>query len=400
MLTFQTRFTPALSPYFPENRNETDALFFDIETTGLSAQTSYVYLIGWASMTEQGYLLEQFICTDPNEEKELLSLFFSRAKQFKLLVHYNGSSFDLPFLLKKAKRYLLDEPISSMDSLDLYALARKHRELFPLPDLKLKSMEQFFALSRTDTFGGGELIEVNAKFLGLHKINQITGGKKAAEENALLQVLLLHNAEDVKNLPSLTVLNKIANLPLFFSEQTKQNKEMFSCHEANHHLICMVPVHDVFPGSLSFSVPFDKETIEISLQKEPGSGEEALLYVSLPVIDAELKLFFENIDDYYYLPEKDSIVHKSLSEFLVGENKKKATAATCFTRHQGSFVPLSIRKKTAKQPFLTESALQRSLRSEYKSQYEYTPLTKELVNDPRKLQSLLSLLLTSLLSDR
>ena len=48
MITLTTPFIPEFTPYLPPDLQAKRALYFDIETTGLSAQSSYVYLIGCA----------------------------------------------------------------------------------------------------------------------------------------------------------------------------------------------------------------------------------------------------------------------------------------------------------------------------------------------------------------
>ena len=48
MITLTTPFTPEFTPYLPPEYRDKRAIYFDIETTGLSAQSSYVYLIGCA----------------------------------------------------------------------------------------------------------------------------------------------------------------------------------------------------------------------------------------------------------------------------------------------------------------------------------------------------------------
>ena len=65
-----------------------DLLFFDIETTGFSGDTSHLYLIG---------------CTyhdaSRESERELLTAFFAFMERFRILVHFNGDGFDIPYLL-------------------------------------------------------------------------------------------------------------------------------------------------------------------------------------------------------------------------------------------------------------------------------------------------------------
>lgn len=404
MITAVTPFSPDFMPFFPEPYTGKRAIYFDIETTGLSAQTSYVYLIGCACREQDGLVLTQWLCTEPSEEKELLRLFFEKAKDFDLLLHYNGTGFDLPFLEKKAVRHCLTSPLTQLEGLDLYRTARSMRSWFSLPDLKLKTMERFFGFSRTDVFSGEDLIAVYAKLLGLHRLNTLTSNKMQAEEHALTQVLLLHNAEDVKNLPSLTALLFLRHLPDFFkAECLLLFPPASGCEESSVSSAASAPF------SCSYSLPFSiPEDFTLSLPWETSglrllfSAEQSTVSFLLPVYEAELKYFYPNPADYYYLPLEDCAMHKSVASFVEKEYRKKATAATCYTRKTGAFLPLARRSASGKNPETKKEAANAPASlpcfvSGYKSKFAYTPLTNELLESPALLTSLCRQLLGSLL---
>ncbi len=409
MITAVTPFSPEFMPFFPEPYAGKRAIYFDIETTGLSAQTSYVYLIGCACQEEDRLVLTQWLCTEPSEEKELLRLFFEKAKDFDLLLHYNGTSFDLPFLEKKAVRHRLTSPLTQLESLDLYRTARSMKSWFSLPDLKLKTMERFFGFSRTDVFSGEDLIAVYAKFLGLYRLNTMTNNKMQAEEHALTQVLLLHNAEDVKNLPSLTVLFFLLHLPAFFkAEQLLSLPPASGCkkpHFPPDSATQDSPVQFSCSYSLPFSIPKD---FALSFPWETSglrllfSAEQGTVSFLLPVYEAELKYFYPDPADYYYLPLEDCAMHKSVASFVEKEYRKKATAATCYTKKNGAFLPLALRPASGKKAETKKEAENTPASlpcffPDYKSKFAYTPLTNELLESPELLTILCRQLLGSLL---
>ena len=68
-------------------------LFFDIETTGFSADTALVYLIGCVWYQEGSWNLAQWFADSKEAEKEILAAFFSWAGKFSTLVHFNGDTF-------------------------------------------------------------------------------------------------------------------------------------------------------------------------------------------------------------------------------------------------------------------------------------------------------------------
>lgn len=394
MITKETTFTPAVAPFLLPAQELTQTLYFDIETTGLSAQTSYIYLIGCAYFSEGAYRLLQWMTTEPSEEKELLRLFFEKQSSFSVLVHYNGTSFDLPFLEKKAKRHCLSCPLEKMQSVDLYKLAQKYKKFLPTENLKLKTIERFFGLPRTDTFSGGELIGVYAEFLGLYKLNTLTNGSKKKEVDSLVHVLLLHNAEDVMNLPSLTVLQAFSCLSSFFSSV----KKPFSIRKENQFYICSAPVPFCFPKEVTLFLPFDAVTLALEFPKRQAVAELALVPFC-----GELKHFYPNVEDYYFLPAEDCAMHKSIAEFVEKQFRKKATPATCYTKHTGEFLPLqklsSAKTSATKEADTNVSASFSCFLTDFKSNYIYTPLSPELLSDHAALASLCAGLLKSLLAN-
>ncbi len=404
MITLTTPFIPEFTPYLPPDLQAKRALYFDIETTGLSAQSSYVYLIGCAYEEGGTYYLTQWMCTEPAEEKELLRLLFDKARDYDLLLHYNGTGFDLPFLTKKAKRHCLSEPLSSMESLDLYAVSRKLKSYLPTEDLKLKSMERFFGFTRTDTFSGGDLIEVYAQFLGLYRLNEMTNHSKEQEVTALGHVLLLHNAEDIKNLPSLTVLLLLQHLSdeltperlqpalpdtLSDDKELRETLNKVDLAPVSFSLEYLLPFALPKPCTLTF--PFAGQTISLTLSATGG------VLLLLPYFTGELKYFYPNPADYYYLPLEDCAMHKSVASFVEKEYRKKATSATCYTKKSGVFLPLGIRntKASGQQKEAQKDSSLPCFLSDYKSNFYYTPHTGELGAD--KLTQLAKSILDSFL---
>ena len=97
-----------------------DFIFFDIETTGFSGDTSQLYLIGCVYHDGFGWKLIQWFADSPQGERELLDAFFSFLSRFKTLVHFNGDGFDIPYLLKCCRRLGLPYTFDSIASVDIY----------------------------------------------------------------------------------------------------------------------------------------------------------------------------------------------------------------------------------------------------------------------------------------
>lgn len=84
----------------PDSISDTDQwLFLDTETTGLAGGTgTYAFLIGLAWWEKDGFVVEQYFMRDHSEEPSLLLGVFERLNQRRVLVTYNGKSFDWPLL--------------------------------------------------------------------------------------------------------------------------------------------------------------------------------------------------------------------------------------------------------------------------------------------------------------
>lgn len=285
-------------------------VFFDIETTGLSWRTSHLYLIGalFFDPAADAFTLRQWFLDRPTEEKEMLVSFFTFLSDVKQLVHFNGTTFDLPYLTHKALFYQMEDPLSSIASLDLYQALRPFQSILGLSSMKQKNVEQYLSFPRKDQLNGKQLISVYHDYL------QTLDEKK-------LELLFLHNYEDVLGMGS--VLELLALPALFHGDFSVQ-----SCR-------------------------FTGQTLEVSLQPErevpvflsrvcaDGSltAFGSRVSLSLQTHTAELKYFFPDYKNYYYLPLEDQAVHKSVGAFVDPEHRQKAKAANCYQRRTGTFLP-------------------------------------------------------------
>ena len=207
--------------FYPYNTYELSQIcYFDIETTGLSADTSNIYLIGVGSYTDSDtFTVIQWFADDYNSEKNILKEFLEYIKQFDIIIHYNGSTFDIPYINKKCKRHAVNpSALNEMKNLDIYHALRKYAALLQLPDKKLKSFERYVGLNRDDTFNGGELIEVYAEYIQNIYLRK--------ENDKLLKLLLLHNYEDITGLSqvaSLLFLKEIGKIPVEINNAYLEN---------------------------------------------------------------------------------------------------------------------------------------------------------------------------------
>lgn len=323
-------------------------LFFDIETTGLSADTSFIYLICAGYLKDGVPTLLQWFCEGPDDEINVIRAFLTFAGDYTHLIHFNGATFDIPFVEKRALAYgldmLLKNSLKACESLDLYKLIRPYRDIFGLSGCRQKCIEDFMGIAREDKYNGGELIEIYKQYLGRSRYDRMTHGTPLkfrsasglpkmpeTQSEALLYLLLLHNAEDVEGLISISALYPIVRI---IKGSTFDQIDADIACDSERITVSFTPKIPVsvpsFWGSLgrdtSVSVDFDGRR----------------LTYSIPVFKGELKFFFDNYKDYYYLPEEDCAIYKTAGAGVDKAHRKNATAATCYTKKAGSFLPFSI----------------------------------------------------------
>ncbi|HCT90863.1 MAG TPA: hypothetical protein DF613_05720 [Lachnospiraceae bacterium] len=286
------------------------ALFFDIETTGLNHRCSHLYLIGAMWLSEDTFCLRQWFAEKPGDEDAVLQDFLQLISGFAYLIHYNGSSFDIPYLVRKCAFYGLDPSPFHIESCDLYTRFRPLKPWLDVENMKLKTVERAVGLHRKDRYTGKELIELYKKWLQ-------TG------EPELLECLFLHNHED------LTGMIQIQRL---FSFLALQNGilplALERCEDEPDSLTLRLIPAETLPLSLAV----EKEHICLSV----GNGRISL---RLPKRHDELRLYFPDYRNYYYLPREDRALHKSVAVYTDPAYRQKATPDTCYERRTGTFLP-------------------------------------------------------------
>lgn len=293
-------------------RSAGKACFFDIETTGLSPRVSSLYLIGAAYEQKDGWHLVQWFADDYVSEEALLRAFAGFSSRFDTFVHYNGSTFDIPYLEKKYRSYHLPSPFTGKGSLDLYRQIRSGKKQFPTKDMKLTTMEQLIGFHRHDTYSGKDCIRLYSDFMQMKYFRN----PQAAEKK---ECLLLHNREDVMGTIACTGL-------LAYGRYEPQHP---SCHREDGE-IC-------FSDRLFHCVPVPIQYEDDGIRYE---YKENIICIHVPLVEDTLYHFFPDYRNYFYLPKEDMAVHKSVGSYVDPAFREKATAANCYIKKTGTFLPL------------------------------------------------------------
>lgn len=312
----------SLASYFSKYiKSLEDIVFFDIETTGFSAKNSICYLIGAVNFQNGQPVYTQWFADTPDSESELLNTFFNFLSSFKCIVHFNGNHFDIPFLLERAKLlnipHELTKSFSECDSIDIFKLVKGCNSLLNLEHYNQKSLEQFIGLSREDKFDGGELIEFYKKYV-------------VSKDNRTEKLLLLHNHDDICGLLSIFPLTAYCQLyDKAFTLQACEINEAVS-YEGISVKELILTAKTQLPVSMPLSL--QKESFHIRLK-------DNCLRVQVPLFEGRLKLFYKDYKNYYYLPDEDMALHKSVAAYVDKSHRRQAKAANCYTWVSGVFMP-------------------------------------------------------------
>lgn len=129
------------------NANNSDYLFFDIETLGLKNYP--VILLGMGRIQDDELIFKQYLSASLTDEKAVLTNFLSDIDKDTILVSFNGRSFDLPFIKSRLSYYGIDADIGN-NHLDLLHFSRRIWG-DTLPNCRLQTIEQcLFNISRID----------------------------------------------------------------------------------------------------------------------------------------------------------------------------------------------------------------------------------------------------------
>jgi uncharacterized protein len=109
------------------NIHDRDGLvFLDTETTGIQGGTGMVpFLVGLGYFEGQDFHMAQYFIRDFDEEASMLLALGDLLQRFKMVITYNGASFDVPLLETRFTLARLNSPFADMLHLDLLPGARR-----------------------------------------------------------------------------------------------------------------------------------------------------------------------------------------------------------------------------------------------------------------------------------
>lgn len=275
-------------------------IFYDIETTGLSRYTAFVYLIGAARFEKNGWYLYQWMCADESEETQILQEFYGFLQSADCTIQYNGNRFDQPFLEERYRKHKMENPFEMIPSVDVYQLLKPCQSLFKLTRMKQPDLEKFVGVHNRKYCDGGQCIRLYKNFV-----------KKKDPE--LADVVMGHNEEDLTGLGIIFLL--LVYKKLYDGEYRPKE-----CTVVEQELKIIIELPTAAPVNLSCG----NSDFYLSV-----NGCEVRMLVHLN--DGRLRQYYRNYRDYEFIPGEDTVMPKSLTRYMDKSLRVAATPQNCYT---------------------------------------------------------------------
>lgn len=296
-----------------QNTSEENILLFDIETTGLSPDTSTIFMIGC------GYYKDSILHTihwlsddyEIHNEQEIFQAFsdwFIHHFQSPENVHiitYNGQNFDLPFLNSRYEQCQMSLPFSSKileNNMDYYRHIFPLKHLWPVHNLKLHTLSTWLGYQCSHTPSGRQLIKTYHTYI-------------KTKDPVLLNLLFLHNIDDLESLSQILTLETYFH---FFNG----NYTIDSISHSKDWIIFKIRTNTIhpFPSKLEYQM----EGFTLTLADYEAS-------LQTPVYPNGLRYYYNDYKNYVYLPSEDYVLHKSMAKYIDKNHWIKANEKNCYT---------------------------------------------------------------------
>ncbi len=341
MLIFDEKIHPDQIPVWDQlalKYGRDKVIQFDLETTGLSPKSSFIYIIGINLWSDGYWHILQLFNDDGRSEPEMIRRFMEYLDGKTVLFHFNGDTFDIPFVrgrIDKIRdglgitiRDRMNEPVS----MDLLKEIRPFKYALGLPNVRQKTVEQYLGIYREDQYNGGQLIDVYLSFLS-------SGSRRNRD------LVLLHNRDDMEGMFHLARLHALTG---FCNGDFQVGK--ISMHQKGNVLCLFLPLSCEY----AFPKPLITTGSGITLR---GEDTEASLEIPIRREPCICKVTRE-MTEGFYLPcagytdvtqfedpsmKKDTYI--AANDQLLGYPQRLRDYATCAVQMLMKQKPISSRKK-------------------------------------------------------
>ena len=306
-------------------RGRDQVLMFDLETTGLSAHNAFIYIIGINYWKDGSWHILQLFNDDGRSEPEMIRCFMELCKGKTTLFHFNGDTFDIPFVrcrMDKIRQQLgesIPDHMSPLISVDYLKMIRPFKYALGLPNVKQKTVERYLGIRREDQYDGGQLIGVYLSYLS-------SGSRRNRD------LVLLHNRDDMEGMfhlagmQALTMLSD-GDFTLGAPAMDRQGERLYLTLPITLSTPLPCPLVTTGHGatlrgesnSACLTLPLYNRDAICTITKETASG------FFLPCFG------YEGVITYRH-PEDRKITYIAADDTLLGDSGRLRAYAACCTR--------------------------------------------------------------------
>jgi uncharacterized protein YprB with RNaseH-like and TPR domain len=357
--------------------NAAGSIFFDIETTGLSARGSCIIIIGFIyyDSNDRIWRTVDLFSDLPDAEEELIKEFFSYIHDDTALVSFNGLQFDIPFILQRCrlKKVAVPDHVKKAfeKSIDLFALIRKYKKAFGLDRVNQSYLERMTApdlADRSEDLHGEEIINGYRTYI-MKKKAAIMQREEPAECKELKERLILHNYRDILGM---CLILPLAQICLYINDLKDLSGSRDLKKYCREIIINIGPASDEIDSAPDEIGPASDETISdkagdpcisdnavntdaafitvipaidhhfADLSAHSSSGcihfSADRIHIKVDITHEKLRYFIPDYKDYYIDTGTGEPVHKSIAAFMDKGNRRRASRQDCFMAKEAYFV--------------------------------------------------------------
>ncbi|MFH2036349.1 MAG: ribonuclease H-like domain-containing protein [Candidatus Zixiibacteriota bacterium] len=173
-------------------------LFFDMETTGLGGAGTVPFLIGFGSVTENGFQVRQYFLPDFPDEEAMLTAVREEINDQTVIVSYNGKAFDMPILSDRLVLHRIERNLLFADHIDLLHTVRRMYRL-RLQSCTLSNIEaKILDFRRHNDIPGALVPAIYFNWLNYDDVTDLTGVVQHNLYDIVSLFFLMHHLEEIR----------------------------------------------------------------------------------------------------------------------------------------------------------------------------------------------------------
>ena len=87
------------------------------------------HMIGCMYFVNGEPIYTQWVAENANDEANVLMAFHKFIQNYKIIIHFNGNTFDMPFLKERGEKYNINFDYNSFESIEIYKTVKKYSDL-------------------------------------------------------------------------------------------------------------------------------------------------------------------------------------------------------------------------------------------------------------------------------